>query len=70
MLRMLPVESSAVKAVGYEDGSLFVEYKAGGVYEYEDVPTDVFMKLITADSVGSFIACCVKTYYNYRYRRN
>lgn len=60
-MRMIPVESSNIKAVGWEPtsevsehGTLRVEFRNGAVYEYDDVPRLVFTELVGAESVGAY----------------
>lgn len=65
-IRMFEVESSAVKAIGYGDGSLLVHFNSGRVYEYKSVPAEEFIKLINADSIGKHINAYIKDY-NYDY---
>lgn len=63
MLRLLPVESSSIKAVGYAEGTLYIQFTSGSVYCYKDVPADMFVKLINADSVGHFFAAEIKPHF-------
>lgn len=55
---MTPVESSNLKAVGYdpEAQALHVQFKNGGHYQYAGVPPDAHQALLAADSKGSHIA--------------
>lgn len=56
-----PVKSSNVKSVGYDPvrGILEVEFK-NGVYQYADVPPEMFAALLVADSIGRFVAQVVR----------
>ena len=51
-----PVTSSMLASVGYDKDTetLEVEYSSGSVYQYDDVPHDVYEDLMQADSVGRF----------------
>jgi hypothetical protein len=62
--RMHPVESSAVKAIGYdaEAEEAYVEYLGGGRYAYEEVPAGVFEELANAESKGTFVNAVIKEY--------
>ncbi|WAH58490.1 KTSC domain-containing protein [Pseudomonas silvicola] len=62
-----PVSSSNVESVGYEGDSetLEVEFKNGALYQYFDVPQSIFEGLISADSVGGYLAENVKGVYRY-----
>ena len=53
----VPVTSSNIVALGYEAGKLYARFR-GGTYEYDDVPPEVFDRLLAVDadphgSVGS-----------------
>lgn len=65
---MIPVQSSNVLAVGYDDGthSLVVRFKANTVYVYQDVPVEKFDALLKAESVGKFINSNIKGTYPFR----
>ena len=68
-MNMTPItNSSNVKAVGYDENTetLRVEFLAGGVYDYLDVPISQYSALMSADSVGSFIAKQIKRKYESR----
>jgi hypothetical protein len=62
--RMYAVESSAVKAIGYdaEAEEAYVEYLGGGLYVYEEAPVDVFEELAKAESKGTFVNAVIKAY--------
>lgn len=62
-----PVSSSNVESVGYEEDSetLEVEFKNGALYQYFDVPQRIFDGLISADSVGGYLAQNIKGVYRY-----
>lgn len=51
-INMIPVTSSSVGAIGYDAGTLQVEFKNGGDYIYFGVPQVKFEKLKEAQSVG------------------
>jgi hypothetical protein len=63
-----PIESSAVRTMGYdpESSTLEVEFSSGDVYRYYSVaPADV-EALILADSKGTFINQVIKPRYRFR----
>lgn len=62
-----PVSSSNIASIGYEDGTLEVEFLNGSVYQYFDVPEPVYQGLMNTDSHGQFLHQVVKG--NYRYAR-
>ena len=51
-MRMVPVASSDLAAVGYEHGTLYVEFHSGGTYRYTGVPECVHRELMAAPSHG------------------
>lgn len=61
------VSSSNVASVGYDESLriLEVEFLNGAVYEYYDVPENVYQELVSASSVGGYLAQRVKKVYGY-----
>ena len=57
-----PVESSAIRSVGYdsERHTLDVEFQSGAVYRYFDVPVAVHQGLVAAESRGRYYDEAVK----------
>lgn len=62
MVEMKPVESSQVKAVGYDPAAseLFIEFTRGAVYVYRGVPRDVYDRFLAAESKGRFFSQEIK----------
>lgn len=62
-----PVSSSNVASVGYDQptSTLVVEFKNGNVYQYFDVPEQVYEGLLQANSVGAYLNQAVKLSYRY-----
>lgn len=56
-MQMIPVESSNVEAIGYDEGTstLHVSFQNGSLYEYSRVPPEVFRSFLDAPSKGSFV---------------
>lgn len=62
----VPVASSDIAAVGYENGVLEVEFVRGGrVYRYSGVPLGVYHGLMVAPSIGGYFAKFIKDRYAY-----
>ena len=57
---LIPVNSSAIRAVGYDGSTLIVKFHSGRVYNHPRVPYSVFASLMQPTSKG--------TYYNDRIR--
>lgn len=62
---LLPVKSSNISAVGYDEQSqaLFIRFKSGSTYRYDAVPPDEYQALATAGSVGAYFAASIKDQY-------
>lgn len=60
-----PVTSSNIKAVGYDPSTnvLEVEFSSGTIYQYADVPAQVYKDLMEAESVGRYFAANVRNVY-------
>jgi len=61
------VESSNLASIGYdaENEILEVEFKHGGVYQYFDVPENVYDELMNADSHGVYFSANIRNDYEY-----
>jgi len=66
-IRCIPVVSSNIEAIGYDrqTRTLRVTFKTGA-YDYADVPPEVALDLLFAESHGKFLAEAVKNVYEYR----
>jgi hypothetical protein len=66
-MNRIPVNSSNVASVGYDQNTmtLEVEFTNGSVYQYFDVPEIEYRNLIGAESVGRYLNQNIKA--NYRY---
>ncbi|MFM1683382.1 KTSC domain-containing protein [Aeromonas salmonicida] len=69
-MKMVPVSSSNLRAVGYDSTSqtLHVAFHSSGVYEYSGVPALVHAGLMSAESHGSYFDAHIKKG-PYRYRK-
>ncbi len=65
-MQMVPVNSSNLSSVGYENGVLYVSFHHGGLYAYDGVPPHVHRELMAAASHGQYLARYVKGVYPYR----
>ena len=56
-MRLKPVESEMLVAVGYDEKShsLQVVFRTGETYRYRNVPSFVYERLMSADSKGKFM---------------
>ncbi|TDO34303.1 KTSC domain-containing protein [Kribbella sp. VKM Ac-2527] len=65
-MRRRPVNSSSVRSVGWQDGTLELEYVGGSVYQYYDVPQPTYAGLLAAESIGNYVNTEIKPYYEFR----
>lgn len=66
---MIPVDSSNVESVGYDENEqiLYVRFLTGATYIYKGVNNYEFEGLLSAPSVGSYLHRNIKN--NYPYER-
>lgn len=59
------VQSSNLASVGYDAGNeiLEVEFNHGGIYQYFDVPSDVYEELMEASSHGVYFSANIRNNY-------
>ena len=65
------VVSSNINSVGYEESSntLEIEFKSGSVYQYFNVPQEVYNELLQAGSIGGYFVKNIRdTYRSYKIR--
>ncbi len=63
----IPVDSSSLARIRYDESTmtLEIEFQGGRVYQYFDVPVQVFEGLQNADSHGQYFNQSIKGYYRY-----
>lgn len=66
-MEMISVSSSNVSAIGYDDdtSTLQIGFNDGSLYQYFDVPRQIYEGLLGADSVGRYLNQNVKGIYRY-----
>lgn len=57
---MKEFQSSNVEAMGWDTRGLFVRFVRGTIYQYPDVPQDVYEEGLKAESVGKWFASEIK----------
>jgi hypothetical protein len=67
-MRRVSVNSSNLASIGYDEQNeiLEIEFNHGGVYQYYDVPTDVYDELMNASSQGKYFIANIKDNYNFK----
>ena len=61
-----PVESSNIKSIGYDTGTLEIEFKSGGVYQYANVPLFHHVALMNTKSKGKYFHRFIKPNFEYQ----
>ena len=61
------IESTSIRSIGYEpiNSILEVEFKNGGIYQYFNVPPDVYEELMNTESHGIYFHENIKEIYQY-----
>jgi hypothetical protein len=61
------VSSSDLRSVGYDpiQSVLEIEFNSGGIYQYFNVPENVYHGLMTASSHGRYFHAHIKDHYRY-----
>ncbi len=62
------VESSNLASIGYdsENEILEIEFNHGGIYQYFDVPHNVYEELMNAESHGKYFSANIRNNYEYQ----
>ncbi len=60
---MFPVNSSNLSYVGWENNTLYITFKNGSKYKYEDVPENIYTRLRNSTSIGSYYHAHIKGQY-------
>lgn len=62
-----PVSSSNVAEVGYDENQRIMEvlFRSGTLYQYFDVPPQIYAELMQSSSVGSYLNSNVKGQFRY-----
>ncbi len=62
------VLSREIEWIGYEEknSTLQVEFIAGGIYQYDNVPRGIYHDFLSADSHGRFFENRIKGQFPYR----
>lgn len=63
----MPVDSSNVASIGYDAATmtLEVEFQGGSVYQYFDVPQNVYDAFVSCESKGGFLHQNIKGVFRY-----
>ena len=72
MATMHPVESSSIRAIGYDAGAeeLWIEFHSSpDPYVYFEVLPEVYAELEEAESKGEYVNLTIKPHYRFEHRR-
>ena len=66
-MQRIPLSSSNVESAGYDPirGILEISFKGGRIYNYSDVPPDVYAGLMAASSPGAYVNQFIAYTFNY-----
>jgi hypothetical protein len=61
------VQSSNVRSIGYDYNTLIleIEFNNGRIYQYFNVPLEVYNSLMSASSIGKFLNSKIMGIYQY-----
>jgi ATP-dependent DNA helicase RecG len=67
-IERIPVASSNITSVGYDDNKkiLEIEFHHGDIYQYIDVPKRIFEKLVNASSISAYFFHNIRDEYKYQ----
>lgn len=66
-MKRVSVSSSNISSIGYDEESntLEIEFNSGAVYQYFDVPLNIYEEIIAAGSKGQYFAQFIKGFFRY-----
>jgi hypothetical protein len=66
-MKRKPVQSSNISSIGYDEATstLEIEFLNNSIYQYFDVPKEIYNELMQAESHGKYLAQNIKGIYRY-----
>lgn len=60
-MQLISVESSMIRAVGYDASSQELEilFNSGKTYRYTNVPEKIYQQLLASESKGQYMHSCI-----------
>lgn len=55
-MNLIPVSSSRMSAVGWQDNTMYIKFKNGQVYAYDNVSNYEYQSFINSSSLGSALS--------------
>jgi hypothetical protein len=67
-IEMIPVRSSSIKSIGYGTAEMIlrVKFLSGLVYDYLNVPENVFEEFLLSSSKGTYLNKKIKNKYRFK----
>jgi hypothetical protein len=62
LVELKPVQSSNIKSIAYENGTLYVKFKVGTVYSYSNVSKEEYTDLLSNPSIGRGLMAIKETH--------
>jgi hypothetical protein len=59
------VVSRKIRSIGYENGTLEIEFNTSAIYHYFSIPENIFTELMNAPSKGKYFRQVIKPNYSY-----
>ena len=61
-MKFTEVKSSTVRAIAYESNVLYVEFRSGGVYKFDNISNMQYLNFLNAKSKGKHFAETIKKF--------
>ena len=68
-MNRIPVVSTDIRSIGYENGLLEIEFNKGGIYTYPNVPKEHYENMILYPHPGTYFHRYIKPFYPYNTKR-
>lgn len=67
-IEMIPVRSSSIKSIGYDTDEMVlrVKFLSGVVYDYSNVPGNIFEEFLLSSSKGTYLNKKIKNKYRFK----
>lgn len=62
-IKRVPVVSSNIASAGYDSGTLSIEFLNGSVWDYPNVPAEIFTDFMASESKGKYFASHIRNKY-------
>lgn len=59
------VVSSNINRIGWDDGTLYLTFKSGETYSYDEAPLEVYHQMVAAESVGKYFHKSISGVFNH-----